>query len=122
MIVAIPVEDTAENVKVCPSFGRSAMYLIYDSVANSKVYMDNPAAVASGGAGVKASQFLVDAKVDAVITPRCGQNAAEVLQEAGITIYTSIDGTVQENLNCYLKGELTPLNSFHPGFHGHGGQ
>ena len=122
MIVAIPVEENTSNKEVCPSFGRSPMYLLYDSEAGTMNFLDNQAALASGGAGIKAAQFLVDSKVDAVITPRCGQNAAEVLKGSGVKIYKTTRGSVKENLDCYMKGMLSPLNNFHAGFHGHGGQ
>ena len=38
--------------------------------------LDNPAAQAEGGAGLQAAQFLVDQQAEALITVRCGQNAA----------------------------------------------
>ena len=122
MIVAIPVEEKTTEIGVCPSFGRAPLYMIYNSEDKSLQCLENPAASAAGGAGIKAAQFLVDSKVEAVITPRCGQNSAEVLEGAKIKIFKSVDGTAAENLNLFNKGTLAPLENFHAGFHGHGGQ
>ena len=46
--------------------------------------LENPAAQAQSGAGIQAAQFLVDQRADVLITVRCGQNAAQVFQAAGI--------------------------------------
>ena len=50
-------------------------------------FIENSAANSEGGAGIKAAQNVVDSKAEILITPRCGQNAADVLQAADIKIY-----------------------------------
>ena len=80
MVLAIPVETKDMNAAVCPSFGRAPYFLLYNSEEKNSSVIDNAAASAHGGAGIKAAQTLVDNKVDALLTPRCGENAAEVLK------------------------------------------
>jgi len=121
MRVAIPIENESMEGQVCPSFGRTPFYLIYDDVSAETKYLVNEAAVASGGAGIKAAQLLVDEHIDVVITPRCGKNAAEVLQGASVKIYKSEGDMIKLNVEAFTKGELVELDGFHPGFHGHGG-
>ncbi|EJW96768.1 dinitrogenase iron-molybdenum cofactor biosynthesis protein, partial [gut metagenome] len=78
----------------------------------------NPAAQAQSGAGLKAAQFVLDCQVDALITPRCGQNSAEVFQEAGVSIYKSEGSMVKENLQAMKEGRLAILDHFHGGYQG----
>ncbi len=122
MIVAIPVEEKEVGGKVCPSFGRAPYYMIYNSVDRSVLYMDNEAATAAGGAGIKAAQLLVDTKVDAVATPRCGKNAAEVLEDSSIKIFKTSSDELKDTMDSLTRDGLVILDSFHAGFHGHGGQ
>ena len=122
MIVAIPVEEKEVGGKVCPSFGRAPYYMIYNSADQSVSYMDNEAATAAGGAGIAAAQLLVDAKVEAVATPRCGKNSAEVLSGADIKIYKTSSVELEDTMDSLSNDGLAILDSFHAGFHGHGGQ
>ena len=83
--------------------------------------MDNSAAAGLGGAGIKTAQNIADLKVHALITPRLGENAAEVLKAAGIAIYRSQSENVLENIEAMLSGKLPLLSQIHKGFHHHGG-
>lgn len=118
MKIAIPVEEKNINAGVCPSFGRTPYFLIYDAETKKEEYLENTAANSSGGAGIKAGQFVADSKADAVITPRCGQNAADVMLEAKIKIYKSENISAKENIEKLLKNDLNELDGFHAGFHG----
>ena len=117
MIIAIPVEDNAEDTNVCVSFGRTPWFLFCNTETDTKQLLENPAASASGGAGVKAAQFVIDRHTDVLITVRGGENAAEVLLAAEIQVYKAQGKTVKENLTAYVEGKLEKLQSFHSGFH-----
>jgi Uncharacterized conserved protein len=78
------------------------------------------AAESSGGAGIKAAQQLVDAGVSVLLTPRCGENAADVLGASKIKIYKSENITAEENIKKYINNELKLLCEIHPGIHGNG--
>lgn len=71
-----------------------------------------------GGAGTKAAQFLLDERTEALITVRCGQNAADVFQAAGVLIFKAEGAGAEENLAALREGRLEKLNHFHAGFHG----
>ncbi|NLJ99773.1 MAG: dinitrogenase iron-molybdenum cofactor biosynthesis protein [Clostridia bacterium] len=120
MKIAIPVEERASAGSVCQSFGRAPFFLIHDTETDSNIYIDNSAASAQGGAGIKAAQVIVDEGVDALITPRCGQNAAEVIIGAKIKIYGVLDDSINENIHAFKEGRLPHLNEIHAGFHNHG--
>lgn len=118
MKIAIPVDEKTMETGVCPSFGRAPYFMIYDTDKNDATFIENTAANASGGAGIKAAQFVVDQKPQALLTPRCGQNAGQVITAANIKMYKTIAGTAIENVKFFEKGELAAMTEFHEGFHG----
>ena len=122
MKIAIPVDEKDIRSKVCVSFGRTPYFLFYDTQTKEIVFLDNSAVVSPGGAGIKAAQAIVDNKVNALLTPRCGQNAADVLKAVDIKIFKTSNASVKENIEDYLAGKLYLLEEIHAGFHGHGGK
>lgn len=122
MKIAIPVEEKSLKTDVYQSFGRAPYFLIYNTQSRESNYVHNSAAKSQGGAGIKAAQIVADTKAQIVLTPRCGQNAAEVIQGAAIEMYQSIHASAQENLDAFLEGRLSKLEEIHSGFHNHGGE
>lgn len=120
MKIAIPVDNNNNNTTVCVSFGRTPYYMIFDTEAKVFEFLDNTAANAAGGAGIKAAQLLVNQKIDVLLTPRCGENAAAVLLAANIKIYKTLSAQAKENIDLYIEGKLPELTDIHPGFHNHG--
>ncbi len=122
MKLIIPAELQSADAPVCPSFGRAPFFVLYDTEDKAYRFLDNAAAAAQGGAGIKAAQILADGGAGILITYRCGQNAADVLKAAHIQIYQAREGTIAENIRKWERGELSPLTDAHPGFHNHGGK
>ncbi|NDL68807.1 NifB/NifX family molybdenum-iron cluster-binding protein [Anaerotalea alkaliphila] len=122
MRIAVPVNEKNMETTVCPSFGRTPFFLVYDTQTQEASYEDNSAASSQGGAGIKAAQALADSKVEAVLAPRMGENASDVLVAAGIAVYKTQGDNLQENLKAFEEGQLKALEETHSGFHGHGGQ
>jgi len=118
MKIMIPVDEKKNGTGVCPSFGRAPYYMLFDASTREITYLDNPAASAPGGAGIKAAQFVADQKADVLLTPRCGENAGEVLKAAGVLLYKTAAGSAEENIVAYEAGTLSPITQFHEGFHG----
>ncbi len=121
MKVILPVERQSLDAPVCPSFGRTPLFVLFDTESGNHEFLDNGAAASQGGAGIKAAQMLVDSGAAALITYRCGENAAEVLNAANVKMYKAQDGSVAENLGKLKDGKLSLLTEIHPGFHNHGG-
>lgn len=121
MKIALPVDEKKIESDICPSFGRAPYFLIFDSGTKAADFMENTAAGSPGGAGIKAAQLIADSGANVLLTPRCGENAADVLQKAGISLYQTAAGTAKQNIDAYLADRLAPLGDIHPGFHGHGG-
>jgi predicted Fe-Mo cluster-binding NifX family protein len=122
MKIAIPVDEKSLSSNVCISFGRTPYFLIYDTETKESVFLDNSAAASTGGAGIKAAQIIVDNKVEALLTPQCGENAANVLKSAEIEIYKTTTASAIENIDTFVAGKLPLLDEIHAGFHGHGGK
>ena len=93
MKVIIPVDEARPDSPVCVSFGRAPYFLLCE--CGKTEFVDNPGAQAEGGAGLKAAQAAADSGADALVTVRCGENAAAL-----------------------ERGELAELTHFHAGFHG----
>ncbi len=119
MRIAIPVDEQSMESGVCPSFGRAPYFLFYNTVTEESYYLDNGAVASQGGAGIRAAQVIADHGAGVLITPRCGENAEEVLRRSEVLIYKSIPGTAKQNIDAYEAEQLVLLSDFHPGFHGH---
>jgi predicted Fe-Mo cluster-binding NifX family protein len=118
MKIVVPVDENNIETGVCPAFGRAPYFMVYDTDKKDTTFILNSAANASGGAGVKAGQTVVDQKAEVVLTIRCGQNSAEVINAANIKMYKTVSGTAKENIEFFEKGELVAITEFHPGYHG----
>ncbi|MCM1565217.1 MAG: NifB/NifX family molybdenum-iron cluster-binding protein [Dehalobacter sp.] len=121
MKIAIPVDNNSMDSSVCISFGRAPYFLLYDTETEGSSFLDNSAATSQGGAGIKAAQNIVDSGAEAIITPRCGENAAEVLKATEIKLYKNINNSIWDNIEALKEGKLNLLDDIHPGFHRHGG-
>lgn len=115
MKIAIPVLE--DKATVCASFGRAPFFALVDTDTDTTEFLENSAANSPGGAGIKASQILVDQGIKSVLTPRCGENAAQVLNKAGITLYKTQGESLSENIASFKAGNLSILSDIHPGFH-----
>ncbi len=122
MKIAIPVEEESLDTPVCVSFGRTPLFVIFDTENAKYEFIDNSAAASQGGAGIKVAQLLADKGAEVVITFRCGENAAAVLKPAEIMLYKAVEGTAYDNIEKFKCNELTLLKDIHPGFHNHGGK
>ena len=122
MKIAIPVDGKSMETGICQSFGRTPYYLIYDTESKESIFLDNSAVASQGGAGIKAAQTIVDNKVSALLTPRCGENAAEVIKAANIKLYKTFNDSIKDNIDALNEGKLSLLEDIHAGFHGHGGK
>ena len=114
MRIAIPLDENKKDV--CIVLARAPYFLFHEDGKDTVI--ENPAAAAQGGAGIQVAQFLVDNRIDALITVRCGQNAAEVFRAAEMKIYKSVNKVAADDLNAWKEGKLEELTEFHSGYHG----
>ena len=107
MKLCITANEKSLESALDPRFGRAAFFIIYNLEDDSFQAFDNSGINASGGAGVKAGQFIIDRGVDILITGDVGPNAAEVIKKAGIKVVTQdagiVSGIVQKIKNNTIE-------------------
>ncbi|MEA3408191.1 MAG: NifB/NifX family molybdenum-iron cluster-binding protein [Chloroflexota bacterium] len=106
MRIAVTSGGDHLEAPLSPVFGRCPAYLLVDTETMEYEIVSNPASGAMGGAGVQAAQFIVQKKVEAVITGNMGPNAYAVLEAANIPTYLAEAGTVQQAIDAFKTGEL----------------
>ena len=94
---------------VDPRFGRCAYFIIVDPETYDFEAVSNEAAMASGGAGIRAAQTVASKNVEAVLTGSVGPNAFPALQDAGVRILAGVSGTVKSAIETYSKDGFQEL-------------
>lgn len=106
MKICISSTGPDKNSAVDPRFGRCQYFAIYD--AEKFDFVKNEAWQAPRGAGIAATQQLVDLGCQVLITGNVGPNAFYALQAAGIKVFTGAFGKkVGEALMDYREGKLS---------------
>jgi len=121
MKIAVSTTNGGLEDEVSPLFGRCAKFTIVDADGKeikNTVVLDNPSFSAGGGAGIQAAQYILNEKIEAVISGNFGPNASEVLMRGGVKMY-QFQGIVREAVEKCLKGDLKPLET--PTVKGHFG-
>ncbi|MBC7107371.1 MAG: NifB/NifX family molybdenum-iron cluster-binding protein [Methanomassiliicoccales archaeon] len=117
----ICVTATGSNLEsdVDPRFGRCEYFIVVDPATLEFKAEQNTGISASGGAGVQAAQKVSQLGVDAVITGSVGPNAFQVLQAAGIKVYTGASGKVRDAVKKFIENKLQtasgPTSAAHAG-------
>lgn len=120
MQIAITLADNKGlESSISPIFGRCPFYILIDPESKGFKIEENPAQSASGGAGVKASQWLVENNVAAVISGNLGPKAHDVLSSANILAFKFKGGSIEETLKAYNSKELESF--FEPNVDAHSG-
>jgi predicted Fe-Mo cluster-binding NifX family protein len=109
----ICISSTGKNLDavVDRRFGRCQYFLIVDAETMKVKTISNEATLSSGGAGIQAAQIVTKEDVGSVITGNIGPNAFQILQTAGIKVYTGAEGTIKEVIENYKKGKLKETGS-----------
>jgi predicted Fe-Mo cluster-binding NifX family protein len=105
----IIITTTAPSIEsdVDPRFGRGAYLLVVDPNTLEWQAHPNPGVNAPGGAGIKATQFVVEQKVDAVISGDFGPNAFDALNAASVPMYVlGTTRTVRDAIARFNDGHL----------------
>ncbi|MDD5094374.1 MAG: NifB/NifX family molybdenum-iron cluster-binding protein [Dehalococcoidia bacterium] len=106
MRIAITSNDLSLDADIDPRFGRCRYFVIADPDTLAFEAIENPSAVAGGGAGASAAQAIAGKGIEAVLTGNCGPNAYEALAAAGIKVITGVSGKVRQAIGAYKSGKL----------------
>lgn len=111
MKIAVTASHPDASAAVDPRFGRGAFYMVYDTATGAWEALDNAQAQsAAHGAGVKAAERIASSGASVLLTGSCGPRAFEVLTAAGIQVCTGVSGTVEQAVQRFLAGEITPAS------------
>lgn len=111
MKIAISATGETNEALLDMRFGRCRYFQIYDTENGETVSLENKGMTSSGGAGIAASNQLVDEKVDVIITGSLGPNAFEIIEKAGIKAYKCGNIAISSVLNKYKNNELSEINT-----------
>jgi len=120
MKICISSTSNDKNALVDKRFGRCPYFAIYDTDTNDFSFIENSAVNEAQGAGLSASQNIIDKKVDAVITGNVGPNAMKILSAANIAIYQFTGNTVEQQVRFFLENKLSTIDKPGPSHAGLG--
>ncbi len=109
----IAISSTGDNLEsdVDMRFGRCKYFMIVESDSMDFNAISNESVMASGGAGIKAAETIVNQDVEIMLTGNIGPNAHRTLSAAGIKVFTGAAGTIKEAINKYKNNELNETDS-----------
>jgi len=112
MKIAVSATGQSPDANVDPRFGRAAFFVVYDTDTNAWSAHDNVQNLnAAQGAGIQSAETVSRLGAEVIITGHCGPKAFRTLSAAGIKIVVGPDGTVQEAVEAYQAGKLTPADA-----------
>lgn len=105
MLVAVAASGKSLEDQVDLRFGRCSFFLIIDTKTDKFEIINNSASQAFRGAGVAASQIVVDKGVKAVIAGNIGPNALNILNQSNIKVYSGFFNLTVKQALKKLKNE-----------------
>jgi predicted Fe-Mo cluster-binding NifX family protein len=108
MKIAISATGPGLDADIDPRFGRCRSFIIVDPETLEFEAIENSGIAASGGAGTASAQMVASRGVEAVLTGNCGPNAYQVLEAAGVRVYTGVSGKVSKAIEDYKSGKYQP--------------
>jgi predicted Fe-Mo cluster-binding NifX family protein len=109
MKIVLTAKGKEASSPVDERFGRAEYFILYDDAAQTYSVINNPGQYENSGAGVKASQIVIDAGAEVVITGSLGPKAFMVLRDAGIRGYQNHPGTLEEMVVAFKEEKLQEL-------------
>jgi len=117
MKICVSSTEKDLNAVVDQRFGRCQYFLIVDMETMKVKTISNEGTLSSGGAGIQAAQIVTKEGVGSVITGNIGPNAFQILQAAGIKVFTGAEGTIKDAIESYKEGKLQETGSPNVGSH-----
>lgn len=104
----IAVSSTGQSLDsaVEARFGRCPYFLVVNPATLDFDAVANTSTESGGGSGIQAAQLIATKGVSAVLTGRCGPNALQVLEKAGIQVVTGVSGLVLPAVQQFTAGSL----------------
>lgn len=107
MKIAVAASGNTLDAPVDSRFGRCAWFVMVDSETLAFEAVENPGAMAGGGAGIQAAQLVASKGAQAVVAGNMGPNAHQALTAAGMQVLPFAGGTVRQAVEAVKAGTLT---------------
>jgi len=117
MKIAISATGKTTESLLDDFFGRCEYFQIHDTENGEIKILENSGHSSSGGAGIAASNQLVNENVDVIITGSLGPNAFEIIEKSGIKAFKCPSIVISLVLQKYNKGELEAVKMSGPAHH-----
>lgn len=107
----IAISATGKNIYslLDMRFGRCDYFQIHDSESGEVKVVGNKGQSSDGGAGIAASQQLVDENVNVIITGSLGPNAFKIIEKSDIRAYKCGNISINNALEKFKNGELQEI-------------
>jgi predicted Fe-Mo cluster-binding NifX family protein len=109
MIIAFSAQGDTLDAAMDLRLGRAERFVLVDSDSDVVKVVETQAVQAVHGAGIQTAQLLVKAGAKAVVSGDCGPKAFQVLQAAGVPVFSVGGGTVREALQAFKARTLPEI-------------
>ena len=118
MKIVVSATGVSKESMLDKRFGRCEYFIIFDTETDSYEAVSNSGVNASGGAGIKAANQIIEAKADVLITGNLGPNAFELIEKSKIKAVTCEVMPVNRAIELYQKNMLSDIFSAGMAHHG----
>jgi len=108
MKVAFCVKEPHPDTQSDERFGRCPFYAVVDTESSTITFLPN-AAAGENGAGVKAARALIKEGVDCVVVSSIGPKAFEILEKAGIAVYSGSEADLPALIEGFNSSRFAKL-------------
>jgi predicted Fe-Mo cluster-binding NifX family protein len=109
MQLAISLQEAkGMDSPVSSTFGNSPYFMFVNIDNGFFKIRPNLTKSSAGDTDVHTALMIAENNVNAVISDKLGQKAYETLTAAGIWVYVFLDSIVEEVLQAFRRGKLTP--------------
>lgn len=115
MKIAVSTEKGGMDDMVVPVFGRCGTFTVVetegDKIKGHEV-VPNQASQSPSGAGVQASQTVLNSGAESVITGNIGPNSIMILRQGGVKIFSAKGMKVEDAVKSCLQGKLKEISEY----------
>lgn len=112
MLIAIPMTKEDINAKMDNKFGRASYILVYNTdTKKEEEYINNTQAMEKGCNAEAIVKYLMEKKVDAVLTMKAGSNSIKQLMNSNLKLYKAKNDNATDGVKSLLNGELEILDN-----------
>jgi predicted Fe-Mo cluster-binding NifX family protein len=110
MLIAVSINKPELISDLSDSFGRSKYFMIYNLANNESEFLLNPYSKEFGGAGIQSAQYLIEKKIEALITPHIGIHPLSFFNSLNIKVYYFEQGSAVEAIELFKEKKLDEIS------------